>query len=91
MFSKNDEVDILIEDISNEGEGIGHVNGYALFVKDTLPGDYVHAKIIKVKKSYGLHVLWTLLNLQKIEQKLSVKMLCDVVDASFSITGMTGS
>ncbi len=53
MFSKNDEVDILIEDISNEGEGIGHVNGYALFVKDTLPGDYVHAKIIKVKKSYG--------------------------------------
>ena len=35
------------------GEGIGRVNGYTLFIKDTVIGDEVEAKIMKAKKSYG--------------------------------------
>ena len=50
MYSKNDIVKLTIDDIGNDGEGIGHIDGYALFVKDSLPGDVIEAKIIKVKK-----------------------------------------
>ena len=30
MFKKNDMVEITIEDMTNEGEGIGHADGYTL-------------------------------------------------------------
>ena len=38
QFKKNDEIVITIEDLGKDGEGIGHVDGYALFVKGALPG-----------------------------------------------------
>lgn len=53
MYTKNDIVTLTIDDIGTEGQGIGHIDGYALFVKDSLPGDKVKAKITKVKKNYG--------------------------------------
>ena len=52
-FKKNQIVELYIDDIGNEGEGIGHIDGYALFLKDTVIGDKVRAKIIKTKKNYG--------------------------------------
>ena len=39
QFKKNDEIVITIEDLGKDGEGIGHVDGYALFVKGALPGE----------------------------------------------------
>lgn len=33
QFKKNDEIVITIEDLGKDGEGIGHVDGYALFVR----------------------------------------------------------
>lgn len=50
---KNEEFDILIEDMSEDGEGIGKVEGYTLFVKDAVVGDFVRARVTKTKKSYG--------------------------------------
>lgn len=58
---KNSEYELLIEDITGEGEGVGKINGYALFVKDTMPGDRIIAKVIKVKKNYGYGRLVTIL------------------------------
>lgn len=52
-FKKNQMVELNIDDIGNEGEGIGHIDGYALFLKDAVIGDRVRAKIIKTKKNYG--------------------------------------
>lgn len=52
-FKKNQIVELYIDDIGNEGEGIGHIDGYALFLKDVVIGDKVRAKIIKTKKNYG--------------------------------------
>ncbi|SFR71940.1 23S rRNA (uracil(1939)-C(5))-methyltransferase RlmD [Anaeromicropila populeti] len=52
-LEKNDEIEVTIEDLGSEGEGIVHVNGYTLFVKDALPGDTAKIKVIKAKKSYG--------------------------------------
>lgn len=52
-YKKNDIVTVSIDDIGNDGEGIGKIDGYALFVKDAVIGDTVEARITKVKKNYG--------------------------------------
>lgn len=52
-FKKNQEMELTIDDLGNNGEGIGHVDGYALFVKDALPGEHIRARIMKCKKNYG--------------------------------------
>ena len=52
-YSKNDIVQVTIEDIGVTGEGIGKIDGYTLFVKDTVIGDVVEVKIMKAKKNYG--------------------------------------
>ena len=36
MFNKNDELELTISDLGITGEGIGRVDGYVLFVKDTV-------------------------------------------------------
>ncbi len=53
MFKKNDLTDIVITDMTNEGEGVGKADGFAFFVKDTLIGDEVRIRVTKVKKTYG--------------------------------------
>ena len=52
-MQKNDVVMVAIEDIGVNGEGIGKVDGYALFIKDAVIGDVVEAKVTKAKKNYG--------------------------------------
>lgn len=52
-LKKNDCVTVKIEDISTNGEGIGKVDGYALFVKDAIIGDVAQVKVTKTKKTYG--------------------------------------
>ena len=61
MFKKNDMVTVTIDDIGINGEGIGKVEGYTLFIKDAVIGDVVEAKIMKAKKSYGYARLMKLL------------------------------
>ena len=41
MVRKNDIIDLTIEDLGVNGEGIGKVDGYTLFVKDGVIGDEV--------------------------------------------------
>lgn len=53
LMNKNDIAQVEIVDLGTDGNGIGKVNGYTLFIKDTVPGDIVEAKVIKVKKNYG--------------------------------------
>lgn len=53
VCKKNDELILDIEDLGIDGEGIGKIGGYTLFVKDTLIGDRVRAKVMKTKKNYG--------------------------------------
>lgn len=52
-MKKDDFVTLTIEDMGVDGEGIGHVDGCTLFVKDALIGDVITAKIMKMKKNYG--------------------------------------
>lgn len=54
MLRKNEIVTLQIEDMSDEGLGIGHTDdGIAVFVKDTVIGDSVRVSITKVKKTYA--------------------------------------
>ena len=53
QYKKNDIATVTIEDMGNNGEGIGKSDGYTLFVKDAVIGDTVEARITKCKKNYG--------------------------------------
>lgn len=50
---KNEIFEVKIEALGSEGEGIAHVDGYTLFIKDTVPGDFIRARLMKVGKSFG--------------------------------------
>ncbi|WP_197259342.1 23S rRNA (uracil(1939)-C(5))-methyltransferase RlmD [Paenibacillus dendritiformis] len=51
--SKNDEVVLDIIGLTHDGEGVGRVDGFTLFVSGALPGEQVRALVLKVKKQYG--------------------------------------
>lgn len=53
-YQKNQEVEVVVNALGNEGEGVGHTqDGYTVFVKDALPGDVIRAKLMKCKKQYA--------------------------------------
>ena len=52
-LKKNEEYILYIDDMGKDGEGIGHIEGYALFVKGALIGEKVRVSIMKMKKQYG--------------------------------------
>ena len=64
-MQKNDIVQVKIEDIGIDGEGIGHADGYTLFIKDAVIGDVVEAKLMKAKKNYGYARLMRILTPSK--------------------------
>lgn len=52
-LQKDMELELTIEDMGVDGEGIGKAEGVTLFVKDAVLGDLVRVKIMKMKKNYG--------------------------------------
>lgn len=52
-YTKNEVINLTIEDIGVDGEGIGKIDGYTFFVKDAVIGDVIEAKVMKAKKNYA--------------------------------------
>ncbi len=53
-YRKGQEIKVRITDIGMRGEGIGKLeDGYTVFIKDAVIGDYVRANIMKANKSYA--------------------------------------
>ena len=77
-MKKDDFVTLTIEDMGVDGEGIGHVDGCTLFVKDALIGDVITAKIMKMKKNYGYARLMEILTPSKdrVEPKCAYHKQC---------------
>lgn len=50
---KNNIIEVIIEDMGTQGEGIGKYNGYPLFIKDVIIGEKVSVLVLKTKKNYG--------------------------------------
>lgn len=53
LMKKNDEFEIDVIDIGNDGEGIGKYEGMTFFIKGALPGDRIRAGATLIKKNYG--------------------------------------
>lgn len=52
-LQKNDLIRLEITDLTEEGQGVGKKDGLVFFVKDSVMGDLVEARILKVKKNYA--------------------------------------
>ena len=52
--TKNQDIELHIDDLGAEGQGVGRYNGYAVFVPGALPGETVRAHIVKAGKAYGV-------------------------------------
>lgn len=50
---KNEIYEMTIDALGSNGEGIGRIDGFAVFVEGALPGEVIRALIVNVKKSYG--------------------------------------
>ena len=53
MLKKNDIVKTTICDYTQEGLGIGKIEGFPLFIKDSAIGDELEVRVTKPGKSYG--------------------------------------
>ena len=62
QMQKNQTVITEITDIGVNGEGIGKVDGYTLFIKDAVIGDQVEVKVTKARKNYGYARLMKILS-----------------------------
>lgn len=51
--TKNEEIELEITGLTHEGDGVGKVEGFTLFVPHALPGEKILAKVLKVKKNFG--------------------------------------
>ncbi len=54
MIEKNNYYDIEIYTMGADGEGIGKIEDIVVFVPNTVEGDKLKVKIIKVKKNYAI-------------------------------------
>ncbi|MGX9933513.1 23S rRNA (uracil(1939)-C(5))-methyltransferase RlmD [Virgibacillus salarius] len=50
---KNQTITLTFEDLTHEGNGVGKIDGYPLFVPYGLPGEEAEVKVVKVNKNFG--------------------------------------
>ncbi len=53
MMQQGQIVEVEITDLSDSGEGVGRWEGRVIFVPDTVPGDRLLVKLIRVKPQYA--------------------------------------
>ena len=53
IIRKNEIYKTEIIDLSSDGQGIGKVDNFTVFIEKTIPGDIVEIKILKTNKTYG--------------------------------------
>lgn len=59
--NKNETITLSFEDLTREGNGVGKVDGYPLFVPNVLPGEKAKVKVVRVNRNFGygklLHII----------------------------------
>ncbi|MGJ9458363.1 23S rRNA (uracil(1939)-C(5))-methyltransferase RlmD [Oceanobacillus sp. CF4.6] len=60
--NKNDTITLTFEDLTYEGNGVGKIDGYPLFVPNVLPGEEAIVKVVKANKNFGFGRLLELKN-----------------------------
>ena len=87
-LKKGEEVTLEIESPAFRGKGVAKVDGLAVFVYGTAPGDVVKARIIKKKKNYREAKLLEVLEPSKIGSLQNVSMQMYVADVAGSMFPM---
>lgn len=54
---KNEVYKVTVTAQGTQGEGIGKIDGFTVFIKDAVAGDELEAKVIKVNKSYAFAII----------------------------------
>lgn len=77
-FKKGDMITVDIIDFGENGEGIGKTDAFTWFIKDTVIGDKVMAKVMKTKKNYGYARLENIIKMStdRVEEKCTVARSC---------------
>ena len=77
-YKKGEMITVDIIDFGENGEGIGKTDAFTWFIKDTVIGDKVIAKVMKTKKSYGYARLDSIVkeSPDRIEAKCPVARSC---------------
>lgn len=75
---KNETITATIEDLTHEGAGVAKVDGYTLFVPNSLPGETAEIKVIKTKKGYGFGRLINIIeeSPDRVEAPCPIYKLC---------------
>ena len=78
MLKKNDEVTLEITGMTNEGNGVGHYEGIAVFVAGSAVGDVIRCRIVKVNKSYCYGIINDIITPSpyRIQDSCSVSKTC---------------
>ncbi|MBU3176147.1 23S rRNA (uracil(1939)-C(5))-methyltransferase RlmD [Clostridium estertheticum] len=71
---KNEDYIITIDNMGYEGEGVGKIDGFTVFVAGAIVGEKVLIKIVKISKNFGFGKL-----LEIIEESISrIEPVCDI-------------
>lgn len=60
-MKKNDIETITIENISSDGSGVGHIDGFAVFVPHSAVGDIAEIRLVKMQKNYAFGIIENLI------------------------------
>ena len=72
-FQKNMCVELVIDGMTSEGQGVGHLNGVAFFVPETCVEERVSAHIIKVEKRFCIAKAVEILSPSTREKDCTIK------------------
>lgn len=77
-IKKNNDYDIVITDINHDGQGIGKIDKYTVFVDGVVIGEKVRIKLIKANKTYGYGKLLEIYNESpnRIEPECNISKRC---------------
>ncbi|QGQ94154.1 23S rRNA (uracil(1939)-C(5))-methyltransferase RlmD [Paenibacillus psychroresistens] len=75
---KNGEYVADIIGIGHEGEGVGRVDGFTLFIHGALPGEQVLVRVVKLKKQFGYGKLIKVLKVspERVEAPCTIYKQC---------------
>ena len=68
-LNKNDDIELRIDSLGSEGQGVGRYEGMAVFVPFALPNELVKAHIIKVAKNYAVGKLIKVIEPSKVRRE----------------------
>ena len=72
-FKVGSELELTVESLAYGGKGVGHVDGYTIFLRNGLPGETVMARITKRRKGFAEAVPISLIT----ESPSAVPKKCD--------------